>query len=91
MTKLEIPLTERSRKYGYIFWPKVLDGQVEGFFKDATTVNLVFNNAEHGKKNIDWKHRRISIGWRWTRRLPEKVKVFVLTWKDEKTVNVVCR
>jgi hypothetical protein len=91
MNKVSIPITERARKYGYIFWPAALDEKMQEFFQDVSTVNLVFQGAEHGEKNVDWAHRRISIGWRWTRNLPHDVSDFVLTWKDKKTVSVLCR
>lgn len=91
MKKLSIPISERSRKYGYLYWPFRMDEEVKKFFEDASTVHLVFNGTPHGEKNIDWKYRRISIGARWTRTLPKSLATFVLTWKDTNTINITCR
>ena len=54
-------------------------------------VEVVFMNAPHGKKKIDWRWRRISIGWRWTRPLPEAKKVFVLKMTKANTLEIECR
>jgi hypothetical protein len=91
MDKLLIPITGRSRQYGYIFWFKAIDSKVKGFLGDAVSVGVVFEGADHGVKNVDWKNRRISIGWRWTRQIPQKLNEFELTWKDKQTVSVKCR
>jgi hypothetical protein len=91
MDKLAIPIKERSRKYGYIYWPYKMDKVVKDFLQDALTFKLVFNGAPLGAKNVDWKYRRISVGWRWTRSLPQNLDTFVLIWKDKNTINVTCR
>ncbi len=90
MKTLEIPILERSRKYGYIYWSKNLDAKTNEFFKDVNTVSVVFDGAKLGDKKIDFKNRRISIGWRWTRDLPEKVTEFILT-RNGNNVTVICR
>jgi hypothetical protein len=91
MKKLLIPLGDRARKYGYIYWPYKMDEEVKSFLGETSTVNLVFNGAPHGEKNIDWKYRRISVGARWTRDLPKTLSCFVLTLKEHNTLNVECR
>ena len=91
MIKSEIPISDRARKYGYVIWPKVLDSQVKTFFDGSSKVNVIFEGADLGQKNIDWAHRRISLGYRWTRRLPVSMNYFILTWKGDDTIKVVCR
>jgi hypothetical protein len=88
--KLEIPILERARKFGYIYWFRELDSAVIDFFKDQPTISVIFNGAELGEKQIDYKNRRISLGWRWTRRLPASVSTFSINRKDANTVDVKC-
>lgn len=87
---LRIPFGHRARKYGYIFWTIDQDGEVEDFLEDAKSVEVWFEHSLLGRKRIDWKHRRISIGWSNTRGLPEKVSEFRLTWKRDGVLNLVC-
>jgi len=88
MKILEIPILGRSRQYGYIYWKKDLDKKVSVFFKDAESVSVVFDGAKLGDKKIDYKHRRISVGWRWTRNLPNGKTKFVLR-KIGNTVYII--
>jgi len=91
MAKIIIPITERSRKYGYIYWSKTTTHQVENFLRNRSSVQLVFQGTNHGMKNIDYKYKRISVGWKWTRLLPGSSENFVLSWKDGQTLDVICR
>ena len=91
MPKITIPITVRSRRYGYIYWSAKTDERIEAFLGSKESARLMFQGADHGLKKIDYKYRRISIGWKWTRQLPESVEDFVLSWKDNKTLDVVCR
>ncbi len=67
---MKIAINNNGRKYGYFYWPKKFDLQIEAIVGKATQIRLFFNNADHGLKRVDWKNRRISIGARWTRNLP---------------------
>jgi hypothetical protein len=91
MPKLTIPIIERSRKYGYIYWSSKEDRKIEDFLRNQETAQIVFQGANHGTKSIDYKNRRISVGWKWTRSLPTSFENYVLTWKDSKTLKVICR
>lgn len=88
---MEIEITKRARQYGYIFWRRNQDEDMSRLLGKRDTVELLFMNAEHGKKNIDWRYRRISIGWRWTRSLPLSAKVFVLKISKSNKLEVQCR
>lgn len=91
MSALQIPITERARKYGYIYWPASMDAQIVEFLQSKKAVTIVYEGAEHGKKNVDWPHRRISIGYRWTRSISEEADWFVLSWDNSKRLKVTCR
>lgn len=91
MKIIQIKIADRARKYGYVFWTKELDSEVKSFFGDRATVEVDFEGAALGKKNIDWKNRRISIGWRWTRRLLRSKKVFRMTFDGRSSVRIECQ
>jgi hypothetical protein len=65
-------LTNRAREYGYIIWGKQQDESVKEELGSISEVDLVLNGKEIGKKRIDWKGRRISMGYRHTRHLSEE-------------------
>lgn len=87
---LKLDIKDRSRKYGYIYWMSKDDCQVRNMLGDLCTINLVFEKADHGEKNIDWNSRRISIGYRWTQRIPQSKKYFVLQMQSKEKLNVRC-
>ena len=74
-----IPLTNRARQYGYLFWPKKADPGIRSLFGDKETIEIVFNGRELGRKRIDWRYRRISVGPRNTRPLPEETTTMTLS------------
>ena len=76
---VDIAISDRARKYGYIIWPKKQDDEVRGLLNQQETVNVVFNDAELGERRVDWKYRRISVGPSHTRPLRESPSSFRLT------------
>jgi hypothetical protein len=88
---VEVALTERIRKYGYLYWKRRQDDEISNLLGQRASVDVVFMNADHGRKRIDWQYRRISIGWRWTRALPESKKVLVLKLSKDGTLDIQCR
>lgn len=76
---MEIVIIPRARKFGYLIWPVAIDNEVKSLMGDRDHIELVFNKDARGEKRIDWKYRRISIGWRWTRLMPESHKYFNLS------------
>jgi len=89
--ELKLPITERARKYGYIIWPKVMDRDIYGFLGEIEKAEIWFENSLLGEKNIDWKHRRISIGYTRTRTLPANVMNFVLKFDKKRTLKITCQ
>lgn len=76
-TTVEIPITERARKYGYVIWRKNQDSEVRALLGDAKSIDLC-GDIDQRSKNVDWKQRRISITYKFTRGLPKSVKRFRL-------------
>lgn len=89
MKKLMIPITKSARQFGYVIWPPRLNNQVDAFLGGVSKVHLYFMGADLGQKNVDWRYRRISIGYRWTRRLPNEVSEYVLTLADKDTNKLI--
>jgi hypothetical protein len=79
VTNVEIAITERSRRYGYIIWPKKMDGEAKALLKEQQSVRVSFDGEDLGEKRVDWKHRRISVGPRKTRDLPPLKTTFEIT------------
>jgi len=89
--ELKIPITERSRKYGYVFWYKNQDDKVRQFFGETKKIDLWVNNSYLGKKRIDWRYRRISLGWTRTRPLGKDITVYRLTYNKDGALRIVCQ
>lgn len=89
MDKLTIPITKSARQFGYIIWTPKLNNQLHEFLKGASHVHLLFQGADLGEKKVDWKYRRISIGYRWTRRLGDDVSQYLLSFGDDDRKLVV--
>lgn len=80
MDKLILPITKSARRFGYIIWSLGLNEQMKAFLMETSHVHLIFRGIDLGEKKVDWKYRRISIGYKWTRRLEEDVSQYVLTF-----------
>ncbi len=87
---IEIPIFDRSRKYGYIYWKNAMDESVKKFLGDRQSIDVWFENSLLGKKNIDWKNRRISIGYKQSRKISESAKLFIITYHGDE-LKVICR
>ena len=87
---MQIKISERSIKYGYLFWLKQQDAEIRAFLGEHEQVFLIFDGNKLGIKKVDLKYRRISIGWKWTRRLPTVVKLFEVSFEAPPTLIVNC-
>lgn len=85
-----VPISNRARKYGYLFWPKAADDGMRALLSDVQKLELSFNGAEASTKTVDWKRRRISVGTKLTRAMPETASSFVLDFQNPK-LNVTYR
>ena len=88
---IEIQISERSREYGYVFWDKKSDELVDKFLDQKEVVEVWFKNSYLGKKKIDRKYRRISIGYRNTRALPLQYTKFILEIDQSGALKISCK
>ena len=89
--KLTLPIADRARKYGYITWKQHMDKEVEIFFGDRKEAEVYFNDSLIGTKKIDWKFRRISLGYTTTRNLPINSKEFLLKFDQKGRLRISCQ
>jgi len=89
MTKLvEIPITERARRYGYLIWRKKQDGEVRALLGEVGCV-AICGAVEQQAKRVDWKQRRISVTYSFTRGLPGSASKFLLQRARQKIALTV--
>ena len=89
---VKIDITDRAKKYGYVFWRKAQDEAMSSLLGKREAVGVVFMNAEHGKKKIDWRipadFNRLALGER-TSRNPNRV--FVLKMSKQNKLVIQCQ
>ena len=86
-----IPIIKRSREFGYVVWKKEADFSMKTHLKDILEANVTFDGKDLGKKKIDWKFRRISVGWRNTRPLSNDKKSYVLNLAKDGKLTIKCQ
>jgi len=88
---IRIPILNRSRKFGYIIWKKINDFEVKSHLKDIPEVEVIFEGKNMGKKKVDWKYRRISVGWRTTRPIPNEKTYYNLALSRDRKLSIKCQ
>lgn len=81
-------LSERLRKWGYIFWNKESDDLMKKFLNDARVVDVVLENAQLGEKNVNWQKRRISVGRKQAKRIPETATSLRLSLSNDGKLKI---
>src|SRR5262249_38390434 len=85
---LVIPISKRAREYGYVFWSASEHAAVSRMLEGHEAVDVEFCGSPVGRKNVDRRHRRISVGTRHTARIAETAKSFRLEMKRNGTLSV---
>ncbi|MFR5048751.1 MAG: hypothetical protein ACLUDH_10645 [Faecalispora sporosphaeroides] len=80
---MTISITKSARQFGYIIWSSKNEHEIKKLLGNRTEVSVMFNGLSIGVKAIDWKYHRISIGYKFTRALPESATVFHITMNDD--------
>lgn len=88
---LNLPISGRSRQYGYIFWSKKSEAQMRDLLGRARNVHVFLDGEPLGEKTVDWTYRRISLGWKQTRKLKKSVTQYYLTFGENGRLKVECR
>jgi len=87
---IDLALSNRSRRYGYIYWRKKDDQSVRSLLGSSQELQLILNGHPLGRKRVDWKNRRISLGWKQTRNLDKTMKVLRLLIDRDGSLSVRC-
>ena len=88
---VELKILDRGKTYGYLYWTKSQDKKMRSLLDGLDRVQIIFRNADHGEKRIDWRYRRISLGQRWTRQIPASMKLFVLKMSSPNSLKISCK
>lgn len=93
MDNMLVPISSSARQFGYVIWKSNLNEQMRTFLNNASHVHLIFQGADLGEKRVDWQYRRISIGYRWTRRLDEDISQYIMTFskREGNKLAVECK
>lgn len=85
-----LSITKRAKKYGYVIWQKDQDQAVRALLSDQQSFRVYLQGSDRGQKNVDWGRRRISIGYKWTRQLPENLTNYHLEVRGPE-LHITCR
>ena len=77
-----LSITKSARQFGYVIWSSKTDAMMKQLIGNRSEVSVSFNGLSIGVKSVDWKYHRISIGYKFTRALPEAAKVYKLSFHD---------
>lgn len=91
MAPLTLPLSERTRKYGYVYWKKALDDDVLRLLADFDTVHVILDGLYIGEKKLDFKNRRFSIGPGKSKLIPSDATVLKLSLLKNGKLNIRCQ
>jgi hypothetical protein len=87
---IDVPITNRARRDGYLFWRKPLDPKMKALLNGSDKIVVVFGDFLLGEKRVDWYRRRISVGWSKTRTLEDKWITFRLTLRKDGRLSIRC-
>ncbi len=77
-----LAITKSARQFGYVIWSSMKDADMQALIGNRTAVPVSINGLSIGVKTVDWRYHRISVGYKFTRGLPETAKTFKLTFRD---------
>ncbi len=80
---MTLTITKSAHQFGYIIWSSKTDALMKELIGNRSEVTVYFNGLSIGVKAVDWKYHRISIGYKFTRALPESAKVYNLAFHDD--------
>lgn len=86
---MKVPITKSGRKFGYIIWSRKNNAEFEQMLGGLEAIDIYLNGFFLGKKKIDWKYYRISMGYKFTRALPPEVKNYILNFENNE-LKVEC-
>lgn len=84
---MKLTIKINTRKYGYITWGKSELRELEEFFKKRPGFNVWLNKKFIGRKKVNYKYNRLSIGPRKGASIPSEHNYLKFSLNKE---NEVC-
>ena len=88
---VSLPIRERCRRFGYVYWPKRVDSAVRNLFGLKQTVDVVLDGLYIGQKKVSFDYRRLSIGPGKARNIPEEATEFHLSFSQDGRLQISCK
>lgn len=88
---VEIQITPRARKYGYVIWPSARRDEIQRLIGSAESVAVTLDQQEIGTRRVDWRYNRISLGPTKTKAIPESATQFVLDSDSDGELRIASR
>jgi hypothetical protein len=88
---ISIPILPRARKFGYVIWKSKQDFDLKMGLKGIKSADVIFEGENLGNKKIDWKYRRISLGWVRTRGISSGKNHFNISLNKDKKLAIKCQ
>ncbi len=79
---MKVRITKSARQFGYVIWNSKNADEIDKMLGGKSDIDVNFNGFSLGKKTIDRKYYRISIGYKFTRALPETARFYYIELKD---------
>ena len=79
---MRLKITKSARKFGYIIWSKRKDDDIKKLINNNEKIFVRLNGFMLGEKKVDWKYHRISLGYNFTRGLPEEANYYDMKYTN---------
>jgi hypothetical protein len=89
--EMMVPISPRSRKWGYVFWPKFREDEAKKLFVSTDYVTIKIPIEPEKRMRIQWKYCRVYIGTSWSKRIPESHTTFQMIRTRSGTIEVSSR
>ncbi len=89
---MTLQITKSARVWGYVIWNSKQNDDIKNLISGANRVHVYLNGSDLGEKNVDWRYLRISLGYKFTRRLPANLTKYILNYNNKTNeLTVVCQ
>ncbi len=73
---MALSITKSARQFEYVIWSSKTDAMMKQLIGNSFEDSVDLYGLSIGVKSVDWKYHRISIGYKFTRSLPETATVY---------------
>ncbi|WP_028130619.1 hypothetical protein [Selenomonas sp. AE3005] len=80
---MKLKIAKSARKFGYLIWNNKTNDDMEKLLSEKSYVQVILNGFNLGKKHIDRKYYRISLGYKFTRSLPSEHDTFNISLRND--------